>query len=159
MSMSNTVTTGTGATPLGVHSPEHNQVAAIEDAKILAAHTIRKFWVHDPNEPGEQKGHPRTLIAFKVDAEKGVITYAHTTWNPDYPEAFDRAQAVKRAEGRLMCPKRQHTVTVGAAGDIGIHMTILMAMAARDGENDRINTARYSACRFAMRTRTFKATD
>jgi hypothetical protein len=106
--------------------------------------SVYKFWVHDPSRV-QSKGHPRTLVAFRINGR--IITYAHTTWNPTDPEPFDRAHAIKRVEGRLRCPKRQHMTPLGL-GDP--RKEVLKAIIEDDKMSGRDNTARFSACYDAL---------
>ncbi len=112
--------------------------------------TIRKFWLYDSSANGH-KGHPRTLVAFQRGSD-GTIFYAHTTWNPDDDEPFDRTQAVRRVEGRLKCPKRFRTTS----DTCGAHKSILKAMMAADERSGRTSTARYRVCHEAYVNRKFK---
>jgi len=103
-----------------------------------------KFWVHDPDSAKGAKGHPRVLIAFRRN-DDGTVTYAATTWCPKetikYP--FDRQHATQRAEGRLACPRRSHTIPVKG---VGPRMSIVIDLMERDEKNGRRDTARYQAC-------------
>lgn len=117
----------------------------------MSNHDSSKFWVHDPSINGH-KGHPRVLVAFRQDPDKGTVTYAATTWNPKetdkYP--FSRRHALQRVEGRLACPHRSRTIDVKACG---VRMSIIIDLVERDDHMNRTDTARYAACQNAYEQR------
>lgn len=119
----------------------YSDVTLPEDIEVPL---VRKFWAHDPPRRGGAKGHPRVLVAFKVDGDD--ITYAAVTWNP--VEKFDRQHAIKRVEGRLKCPKRQRRTT---SKGLNAHQAILEDIVQRDIIQGRTNTYRYQACSYTLK--------
>ncbi len=73
---------------------------------------VRRFWIRDAGHLNgktlqRDTGHPRTLVAYKVD-DTG-ITFATATWGPG--DRFCRKHAHNKAMGRLKSRRLFHRVT------------------------------------------------